>query len=254
MELVTVNRVVIPEDEINLESAFVDEGSIEERRDEAARHLAVRELLRQRAQALGIASADAEAEAAIEDLLARELDVPEADEDACRRYFESNRARFRTPEEIELRHILLAAAPDDPGARTRQRDAAEAVVAELRQDPGRFGELAGRHSDCPSADQGGHLGVVGRGQTVPEFEQVVLRLPVGLAERPVETRYGFHVVEVMQRAGGEPLAYEDVRHLIADYLRERSWRRAVSQYVGQLAADAEIEGVDIEVPDSPLVQ
>jgi peptidyl-prolyl cis-trans isomerase C len=97
-------------------------------------------------------------------------------------------------------------------------------------------------------------GLLGRGQTVPEFEDVVLRLEPGLARRPVETRYGFHVVEVVAREGGEPLSYEQVNHLIADYIRERSWRRAVSQYIGQLAADAEIEGVELDVPDSPLVQ
>jgi len=251
--LVTVNRVVVPDEQINLESAYVEEGSIEERRHEAARHLAIRELLRQRAEMLGIPAED-RVEGAIEDLLATELEVPQADEDACRRYFEANRERFLSPEQIELRHILLAAAPDDPGARTRQRDAAESLVAVLQADPGRFAELAAQHSDCPSADQGGHLGMVERNQTVPEFEQVVLRLPPGLARRPVETRYGFHVVEVLQRSGGEPLAYEDVRHLVADYLHERSWRRAVSQYIGQLAADAEIEGVAIEVPDSPLMQ
>lgn len=250
---VLVNRVVVPEEAVRHEAAYVESGSIDQKHAEAARTLAVRELLRQRADTVGIVTED-RVDAAIDELLERELGVPEADEDACRRYFESNRERFRTPEEIELRHILLAAAPDDPAARASQRDRADTLVATLRAEPGRFGELAGRHSDCPSADQGGHLGVVGRGQTVPELEQVVLRLPPGLAERPVETRYGFHVLEVLGRAGGEPLAYEDVRAMIADYLRERSWRRAVSQYIGQLAADAELEGVELEVPDSPLVQ
>ena len=250
---VLVNRVVIPEEEIRSESAHVESGSIDEKHAEAARTLAIRELLRQRAESVGIAT-EGDVDSAIERLLEGELGVPEADEAACRRYFEANGERFRTPEEVELRHILLGAAPDDPVARTGQRDIAESVVATVQAEPGRFGELAGLYSDCPSADQGGHLGIVGRGQTVPEFEQVVLRLPVGLAERPVETRYGFHVVEVLSRAGGDPLAYEDVRHLIADYLRERSWRRAVSQYVGQLAADAELEGVELEVPGSSLVQ
>lgn len=250
---VRINQVELSEDEINLESAYVGGGVIEERNREAARRLAVRELLRQRADELGYAT-EGRTEAAVEEVLEAEVRVPEADEEACRRYFDANRERFRTPEELELRHILLAAAPDDPHERTRQRDAAEALVAELQADPGGFPELARTRSACPSAGEGGHLGVVGRGQTVPELEEVVMRLPVGLAERPVETRYGFHVVEVLDRSGGDPLAYEDVWHLIADYLRERGWRRAVSQYVRLLAARAEIEGVDLEAADSPLVQ
>ena len=251
--LVTVNRVVIPEEEINLESAYVDEGSIEVRRHEAARQLAVRELLRQRAEAAGIAAED-RTEAAIEELLAEEVQVPAADDAACRRYFEANRERFVSPREVEPRHILLAAAPDDGPARTRQRDRAETLIAALQEAPGRFAEFAREHSACPSAEAGGHLGPVGRGQTVPELEEVVLRLPVGVGQRPIETRYGFHVVEVLGRYGGEPLALEDVRHLIADYLRERGWRRAVSQYVQLLAARAEIQGVELAAADSPLVQ
>lgn len=248
-----VNRVLIPEEQINLESGYVEEGSIEEKRAEAARRLAIRELLRQRAKVLGIETQD-RLDEAIDELLEREVPIPEADETACRRYFESNRERFRAPEEVEMRHILLAAAPDDAQGRTAARDKAEELVATLRDAPERFEKLAAKHSRCPSADDGGRLGVVGRGQTVPELENVVLRLPVGLAERPVETRYGFHVVEILSRAGGEPLDYDDVRLMIADYLRERSWRRAVSQYLQVLIADAEITGIDLEAAASPLVQ
>lgn len=248
-----VNRVLIPEEQINLESGHVEDGTIEEKRAEAARRLAIRELLRQRAKALGIETQD-RLDEAIDELLEREVPVPEADDDACRRYFQANRERFRSPEEVEMRHILLAAAPDDAEGRTAARDTAEELVAVLRESPERFGELAAAHSHCPSADEGGHLGVVGRGQTVPELENVVLRLSVGLAERPIETRYGFHVVEILSRAGGKPLDYDDVGFMIADYLRERSWRRAVSQYLQVLIADAEISGIDLEAADSPLMQ
>ncbi|MES1943561.1 PpiC-type peptidyl-prolyl cis-trans isomerase [Salinisphaera sp. PC39] len=248
-----VNRVLIPEEQINLESGYVETGTIDEKRAEATRRLAVRELLRQRAKQIGIETQD-RLDAAIDELLDREVPVPEADEAACRRYFESNRDRFRSPREIEMRHILLAAAPDDAEGRTAARDRADELVAALQADPDRFDELAAAHSRCPSAERGGHLGLVGRGQTVPELENVVLRLPAGLAERPIETRYGFHVVEVLARSGGEPLDYDDVRLMIADYLRERSWRRAVSQYLQVLIADAEISGIDLEADASPLMQ
>jgi len=250
---VLVNRVLVPEGQINLESAFVEAGSIEAKRAEAARRLALRELLRQRAKALGI-DTRGRLEEAIDELLAREVPVREADGETCRRYFEANRERFHTPVEVELRHILLAAAPWDAGARTAARDAAEALIAVLDGAPEQFAELAARHSRCASAQAGGRLGMIGRGQTVPELERVVLRLPVGLAPRPVESRYGFHVVEVLARRGGEPLAYGDVRRLIAEYLRERAWRRALAQYLQVLAAGADIEGVDLAGAEGPLVQ
>ena len=251
--MLMVNRVVIPDEQVDQESAFVDVRGVDERRNEAARQLAVRELLRQRAAALGFEAED-DVDGAVDAVIEHEVAYPEIDEAACRRYFEANPERFVTPVVAEVRHILVSAPPADVELRADAERRAQDLVETLRAQPERFDELAADYSACPSAGEGGRLGAVGRGQTVPEFEDVVLRLEPGLATRPVETRYGFHVVEVLQREGGEPLAYEDVRHLIADYVRERSWRRAVSQYIGQLAANAEIEGVELEVPDSPLVQ
>jgi len=250
---VVVNRTLIPDADINAESAHVHEGGITERHQEAARRLIVRELLRLRAGELGI-DCTADLDAAIDKVLERDVHVPEPDTAACRRYFDANPDKFRSPVTTEVRHILLKAAPDDPSGRAAAERRAEDIIVELRDAPGRFAQLATGFSACPSAADGGYLGPVSRGQTVPEFEAVVLRLETGLAERPVETRYGFHVVEVMTREGGVPLAYEEVSMQIADYLRERSWRRAVHQYVQVLIDAAEIRGVEFPQSDSPLLQ
>lgn len=251
--LALINRVLLPEHEINAESGEVESGTIDEKRAEATRRLAVRELLRQRAQALGIDTAD-RLDGAIDELLAAEVAVPEAGEQDCQRYFEANRERFCTPVSVRMSHILLAAAPDDAETRVEAREQADELIASLQAEPTQFAELALTYSRCPSADNGGALGWVGRGQTVPELENVVLRLPEGLAERAIESRYGFHVVAIAERQGGAPLPYESVSAMIADYLRERSWRRAISQYMRLLIADADIQGVDLEAADSPLLQ
>lgn len=250
---VVINRRLITDAEINEESARVDVAGIMERQEEAARQLAVRELLRQRAEEHGL-DTDTDLDGAIEVLLNREVTIPEDDEGACRRYFEANPERFRSPVSVELRHILLKAAPDDPDERAEAEKNAETLIEELRADCTRFAQLAAQWSACPSSGEGGHLGWIGRGQTVPEFEDVVLRLPQGLAERAVETRYGFHVVEILACEGGEALPYESVRDLIADYLRERSWRRAVHQYIQILIDEADIRGVNFPQSDSPLIQ
>lgn len=251
--LAMVNRVVLPEHHINAESGEIESGTIDEKRAEATRRLAVKELLRQRARAVGITTEE-RLDAAIDELLAAELDVPEATDEACRRYFEANRERFCSPVTVAMAHILLAAAPDDPEARVAARQYADALLEQLQAEPDRFAALATAHSRCPSAAEGGALGWIGRGQTVPELESVALRMETGLAGRPVETRYGYHIVRVDERRGGEPLAYTDVHAMIADYLAERSWRRAVSQYVRVLASGAELRGVELETTDNPLLQ
>lgn len=250
---VVVNRNLISDADINAESARVPDGSIHERHEEAARRLVVRELLRQRAQALGI-DCQPDLDAAIDALLEREVTIPEVDVAACRRYFDANPERFRTPVTAEVRHILVKAAPDDPEERAAAERRAEDLLAELQSGPDSFAVLAARHSACPSSGDGGYLGAVGRGQTVPEFETVVLRLEPGLAGRPVETRYGFHVVEVLDREGGEALDFDSVQWMIADYLRERSWRRAVHQYLQVLIDEAEIRGIDFPENATPLIQ
>ncbi|MES1954201.1 peptidylprolyl isomerase [Salinisphaera hydrothermalis] len=251
--LAMVNRVVLPEHHINAESGEVESGTIDEKRAEAKRRLAVKELLRQRAEAVGIETAE-RLDAAIDELLAAEVAVPESSDDDCRRYFEANRERFVTPVRVDMAHILLAAAPDDPEARVTAREQADDLIARIQTEPDSFAALARTHSRCPSASAGGALGWIGRGQTVPELENVALRLDIGLAKKPVETRYGYHIVRVDDRRGGAPLAYDDVAAMIADYLTESSWRRAVSQYIRVLASEAELRGVDLETADNPLLQ
>ncbi len=252
---ITVNGVVISDRAINIESAHYEGGDIPERHEQAAIALTVRELLRQRAQALGLAGSedDTAVDAAIDALIEDEVAIPEAGESDCREYYRKNQERFRDPPRVVARHILLAALPDDFERRDQQRATAEALIAEC-QNGMPFEALAHAHSDCPSRDQGGELGEIAPGATAPEFERALWRLPVGLASRPVETRYGWHVVEVIRREEGRLSPYGEVRERVAAYLNERARRRAFSQYIRVLAADAEIEGIELEAADSPLLQ
>jgi len=70
----------------------------------------------------------------------------------------------------------------------------------------------------------------------------------------VPSRYGWHVVRVLERAEGRALPFESVRETIADYLTESSWRRAVSQYISLLAGRAAIAGIALRAAETPLVQ
>lgn len=62
-----------------------------------------------------------------------------------------------------------------------------------------FAELAKQHSKCPSGQQGGALGTFGPGQMVKEFDEVVFSAPVGEVQGPVQTQFGYHLVEVTMR-------------------------------------------------------
>jgi peptidyl-prolyl cis-trans isomerase C len=227
---------------------------------QAARALVIRELLLQEARRAGITSQpvsdaggrrETDEEAMIRGLIEREVAVPEPDDESCRRYFDRNRARFRSPDIYEASHILFTALAADREVRERARADAVMVLAELGERPERFAELARAHSRCPSAAQGGNLGQITTGQTTPEFEQALTGLTPGqLCEAPVATRYGFHVIRLDRKHEGQMLPYEVVASRIADYLRESVRRRADAQYIARLVTAARIEGIELAGADA----
>ena len=223
-------------------------------RDAAARALAIRELLLQRALSLGLEPASEDAgDAAIDTLIAREVRTPEPTESECLRYYESHREQFRSGDLVEASHILFAVTPNAPLAAIRAR--AEAALKELLADTERFADLAAKLSNCPSGAQGGNLGQLGRGDTVPEFEAALFEgKAVGVLPRLVNTRHGFHIVLVNRRVEGTQVPFEPVAGRIAQYLSERVRRKALQQYIRLLAAEAKISGVDFDAADSPLLQ
>jgi len=250
---VRVNGRTIPREQIAREVQHHPARTPLEAWQAAARALVVRELLLQEARRLDIAADPAEdengrretdEEAAIRSLVEREVHVPTADEEACRRYYEQNRNRFRSSDIHEAAHILFAACRSDARAYANARTRACAVLAELRGDPARFAACAEAHSDCPSGRQGGNLGQIVRGQTTPEFERALIALAPGrIAPEPIATRYGFHIVRLDRRIEGREMPFELVADRIARYLNESVRRRATAQYIARLAGVARIDGI-----------
>ncbi len=62
-----------------------------------------------------------------------------------------------------------------------------------------FASVASQHSQCPSGQQGGDLGEFSPGQMVPEFDQVVFNEAVGQVHGPVQTQFGYHLIEITSR-------------------------------------------------------
>lgn len=255
--VVRVNGVEIPGDAIAAELQYHPADDYHAAAYQAATALVVRELLRQRAEALGIAVERGASELAEETvtrrLLEREVAVPDADDAAIERFYRANPHRFRTAPLVAARHILLACAPDDAHERSAAMEQARELIDALRSGAS-FEELAAAGSDCPSRRQGGALGQLSKGQTVPEFERQLFRLSEGLCERPLESRYGVHVVIVDQRIEGQPLPLEAVHESIREELNGTVWRRAVAGYISTLVGAARIEGIGMEGATSPLVQ
>lgn len=258
--VVSVNNVVISEQAILKEMQYHPAGSRDQAYQLAARALVVKELLLQQAAQKGIGEttemSDSETpdETRIRQLVDSEVETPEADEKACRTYYISNLGRFKTWPLIQVRHILIPAFPKDIEGRREAKKLGDSLVQKLSEDLELFPQLAKQYSACPSKDQGGDLGQIDRGQTTPEFERQLFVLREGLATRPLETRYGYHVVEIQRREEGQTLEFEQVKNKIAEYLNQRVRRKATSQYIGFLIGEASITGVNMDGADSMLIQ
>jgi peptidyl-prolyl cis-trans isomerase C len=263
-EEVSVNGVVIPEADILAEAQNHPAANPGEAVQAAARALAIRQLLLQEARRLGIGDVELEEEngkpetpddARIRVLMEREVQVPSAMDDECRRFFEHNRAKFRSAPLYEVRHILLAAHEDDRSAREAARKTAQGLCDALNADPSGFANAAAEYSACMSSGEGGRLGQVSRGETVAEFEAALEEMAEGeISKAPVATRFGFHVIALDQAIPGKDLPFDHVRGRIEAWLEAASWSRAVSQYIGILASQAKISGVSFDQTEGPLVQ
>jgi len=237
---------------------------------EELRQRACTELLRQAAQAAGLlAAGDAPsadgviteaAAGAIETLLENNVTVPEPSDEACRRHFAAHEAGYRTGERVRVRHILLAVTPGVDVVALRKR--AEPIFLDVRchddkagQAADRFAEAARKWSNCPSGGQGGELGWLASADCAPEFAREIFgHAEVGVLPRLVHSRFGLHIVEVLEREPGVPRPFEAVRGAVAMSLRQQSYVTALRQYLRLLAGQAAVAGVDLEAADTPLVQ
>ena len=127
--------------------------------------------------------------------------------------------RFQKPETRSLRHILVTVNDDLAGS---ARDAAQAKIEAIRErllkDIGRFGEQALKHSECPTAMNGGLLGKVPRGKLYPEVEAVAFALAPGELSAVIESELGFHIVlcDSVELESQVPLA--EVRERVREHL------------------------------------
>jgi peptidyl-prolyl cis-trans isomerase C len=237
---------------------------------ESLRQRAYSELLRQAAQRGGLLAVgdlpaldgilSEAASDAVEALLERELNLPEPDERACRRYFEAHPARYRLGERVQARHILFAVTPGVDVAALRQR--AEGILVALRceaLDSSAFAKAAAEFSNCPSAEQGGDLGWLMASDCAPEFGSALFaqdeaNAHIGVLPRLISTRFGFHIVQVSARQAGLAQSFESVHGAVAQLLRQQAYMTALRQYLSLLAGQAAVEGVSLDAADSPLLQ
>ena len=236
---------------------------------QALRERAYTELLRQQAVAGGLLprygglsyrEPDEAQRKIMEAMVDAAVEVPEPTESECQRHYEAQKSRFIIGQALHVRHILFAVTPGVNVHALSQR--AEVALLELTRktvSPGHFEKLAGELSNCPSSAQGGDLGWLTPEDCAPElanelFFQSDSRWGMGVHPRLVHTRFGLHIIEVMGRKKGRLPEFVEVREQISARLKLQSRTTALRQYMLLMVGDAQVEGIELEGADSPLVQ
>ena len=136
-----------------------------------------------------------------------------------------------------VRHILLRTSPQ-----LSEREAAK-QLAELRKrlDAGvSFESLARQYSEDGSAEQGGDLGWAGPGRYVPEFEQALQTLQPGQVSQPVVSRFGVHLIQLVDRRQ-DTLSPREQREMLRDIVREQKLEKAQAAWLQELRGQAYVE-------------
>jgi parvulin-like peptidyl-prolyl isomerase len=161
-------------------------------------------------------------------------------------FYTENEPQFHTPEEARGRHILIR-LPAGAGEKEQQaaRARIDAIHAELRAGAD-FAELAERTSeDAGSAARGGDLGFVARGRLTPAFERVLFGLEPGQLSEVVRTEFGYHVIRLEARRGGERVTESEAAGRIREFLQKERIEEAV---VARIEALREAANLEVHVP------
>ncbi len=168
-----------------------------------------------------------------------EGDFAPSDSDV-RAFYEQNARSFQVQESVQARHILIRfSEQDDASLRAEKKARAEELRAELIKGAD-FARVAAANSDCPSKSRGGNLGAFERGRMVKPFEEAAFSQNVDEIGPVVETRFGYHIIQVQARTPASQRPFDEVGDQIKAHLEQKNRNAAIRTYIDSLKSNATI--------------
>jgi peptidyl-prolyl cis-trans isomerase C len=161
-------------------------------------------------------------------------DVAVSDQDA-KMFYDKNQSAFAVPESVKVSHVLV-----------KEEAEAKKVLDEIKGGLA-FEEAAKKYSSCPSKEQGGDLGYIQKGQTVPEFETVAFALKKDEMSAPVKTQFGWHVIKLFDRKAPGTKPFADVKDEIKTELLKDKKTKLYTDEVAKLREKYKVEVVSADV-------
>ncbi len=164
--------------------------------------------------------------------------------DDLKRYYDAHIDQFKVPDEVEVRHILIKTPEAAPGSQVDQkafdaaRTKAQDVLKQLKAG-GDFAALAKKDSDDPgSARNGGNLGWIQRGRTVPEFERAAFSLNKSETSGLVQSTFGFHIIQVLDKHTAHVKTLDEVKAEITPMIATTKAAPLAEQLANTIKAEA----------------
>lgn len=160
-------------------------------------------------------------------------------------YYNAHQDQYQVKEQVKVRHILIAVpAGSDAKTDAAAKAKAEDILKQIKAG-GNFADLAGKNSDDPgSKTQGGELGWLDRGKTVPEFDKAAFTLPVGQTSDLVKTQFGYHILQVEDKKTAHLRPLAEVKPEIEPILEQQRAGAAEQTFAATLVSDAKKNGLD----------
>ena len=165
-------------------------------------------------------------------------------------YYDQHRDEYRVPEQVNVRHILIKTPLPGPDGKVDQkgvdeaRKKAEDILKQVKTGAN-FADLAKKFSeDTASAKDGGSLGWIQRGRTVPEFEKVAFSLPKGNTSDLVQSSYGFHIIRVEDKQDAHLKTLDEVKAQIEPLIKQQKAAQAADAEATALLSSARTSGLD----------
>lgn len=177
----------------------------------------------------------------VQRLLEKEiLELVKPTEDEIKKHYEENKDAYKSPEQINTAHILVKL--EEGVSEKEDKAALEKIQGLLKQikGGGDFSGLAKENSDCPSNSKGGELGYFSRGQMIPEFEEAAFKLKIGEVSSVVKTKFGYHIIKLLDRKEERIKDYSEVKEEIEQKLTREKQKSTFDNYTQDLKAKAKI--------------
>jgi peptidyl-prolyl cis-trans isomerase D len=171
-------------------------------------------------------------------------------QDDLRSYCDQHRAQYQVAEQVKVSHILVKTPLPGPDGKVDEKGVAEAqhraedLLKQLKSGA-KLEDLAKKYSEDPgSAKQGGSLGWIGKGQTVPEFEKTAFSLPKGQVSDLVKSSYGFHIIRVDDKQEAHTKSLDEMKSEIEPILKHQKAQQIAQKQAEALLKQAREQGLD----------